>query len=75
MLCAFLAFHALIGSHQFLFTASHAQRRGKVIKLRQGDDSGVKPMFVALVLDPIWQLYNAAITEQDPTKTVRMAAA
>jgi len=36
-------------------------KTGKIAKLRQGGDiQSLQPMFVALVLDPIWQLYAAS---------------
>ena len=31
-------------------------------------------MFASMVLDPIWQLYGAAVTDQDPERAAAMAA-
>lgn len=39
----------------------------------QTTDSGVKPMFAEMVLDPIWQLYDSAIINNDPEKAAQMA--
>jgi ribosome assembly protein 1 len=33
----------------------------------------VKPMFASMVLDPIWQIYDAAISQHDPEKAAKMA--
>lgn len=35
--------------------------------------AGSKPMFASMVLDPLWQLYDAALTQQDATKAANMA--
>lgn len=31
------------------------------------------PMFVSMILDPIWQLYDAAVRDKNGTKAGRMA--
>lgn len=31
------------------------------------------PMFVSMILDPIWQLYEAAVRDKNGTKAGRMA--
>ena len=31
-----------------------------------------KPMFAALVLEPIWSLYRASVTDSNPTKCIKM---
>ena len=30
-------------------------------------------MFATMILEPIWQLYDSAITQQDPEKAAKMA--
>lgn len=35
--------------------------------------AGSKPMFASMVLDPLWQLYDAALVQQDATKAANMA--
>ncbi len=39
---------------------------------RYTQESKAKPMFVAMVLDPIWQLYEATVLEQDLDKAAKM---
>jgi ribosome assembly protein 1 len=39
---------------------------------RYTQDSKAKPMFVAMVLDPIWQLYEVTVLEQDLDKAAKM---
>ena len=34
---------------------------------------GYKPMFAAMILDPIWQLYDAAVVCGDPERAAKMA--
>lgn len=34
----------------------------------------IVPMFVKMILEPIWQLYDIAIEQGDPTKAAKMAA-
>lgn len=36
-------------------------------------DATAKPMFATMVLDPIWQLYDVALGQQDPVKASKMA--
>jgi len=53
----------------------------QVVKLRQStissssstDDPASTPMFVSLVLNPIWQLYNTAAVDKDGPKALKMA--
>jgi ribosome assembly protein 1 len=35
--------------------------------------SDVKPMFAEMVLDPIWKIYELAVTNQEPEKAAKMA--
>lgn len=35
-------------------------------------DSNAKPMFVSMILDPIWQLYEATVIDQDLEKAEKM---
>lgn len=50
----------------------------KIVKLdtartgTAGEDE-MKPMFATMVLDPLWQLYEAALVEQDAAKTADLA--
>lgn len=39
---------------------------------RYTQESKAKPMFVAMVLDPIWQLYEVTVLEQDLDKAAKM---
>lgn len=39
---------------------------------RYTQESKAKPMFVAMVLDPIWQLYEVTVLEQDLDKAGKM---
>jgi ribosome assembly protein 1 len=39
---------------------------------RYSQETKAKPMFVAMVLDPIWQLYEATVLEQDLDKAAKM---
>lgn len=41
----------------------------KLVKCEPSD----KPMFATLILEPIWQLYNTAIEQNDPEKAAKMA--
>lgn len=36
-------------------------------------DTNSKPMFVVMILDPIWQLYDVAVSQGDPAKAAKMA--
>jgi ribosome assembly protein 1 len=47
----------------------------KILKCDPLDTSNttVKSMFAALILDPIWQLYEVGIVNQDPVKAAQMA--
>jgi ribosome assembly protein 1 len=46
----------------------------KIVKCDPDDPSSSNvPMFASLILEPIWQLYNAAITEKDPAKAASFA--
>jgi ribosome assembly protein 1 len=33
----------------------------------------IKPMFVAMILEPIWQMYEVIFTQQNPEKAAKMA--
>jgi ribosome assembly protein 1 len=44
----------------------------KIVKCDPEDSSHV-PMFASLILEPIWQLYNAAMTEKDAQKAAAIA--
>ena len=37
-------------------------------------DTSSQPMFAAMVLEPLWQLYDAAVIQQNPEKAAKMAA-
>ena len=43
----------------------------KIVKIDPG--SSAKPMFVTMVLEPIWQMYDVAITQQNSEKAAKMA--
>lgn len=45
----------------------------KIVKYDATVDNGLKPMFATMILDPIWQLYDAAVVQQDPAKAAKMA--
>ena len=47
----------------------------KIVKIdtSRGGSGNEKPMFASMVLDPLWQLYEAALVEQDATKAANMA--
>lgn len=45
----------------------------KLVKCDPNKPSMV-PMFVKMILEPIWQLYDIAIEQSDPTKAAKMAA-
>ncbi len=44
----------------------------KIVKC-DPDNSSHVPMFVSLILEPIWNLYSAAMTERDPHKAAKYA--
>jgi translation elongation factor EF-G len=44
----------------------------KIVKVDPSNPNA-KPMFVTMVLEPIWQMYNVAITEQNSEKAAKMA--
>lgn len=46
----------------------------KLIKCDPSRDGSNKPMFATMVLDPLWQLYNIAVTQQDVKKAANMAS-
>ena len=48
----------------------------KTKKLARCDplDPSSQPMFATMVLEPLWQLYDAAVTQQNPEKAAKMAA-
>lgn len=49
----------------------------KIVKLdtsRGVGEGEMKPMFAAMVLDPLWQLYEAALVQQDAAKTAELAS-
>ena len=37
-------------------------------------DTSSQPMFATMVLEPLWQLYDAAVIQQNPEKAAKMAA-
>ena len=37
-------------------------------------DTSSQPMFATMVLEPLWQLYDAAVMQQNPEKAAKMAA-
>ena len=46
----------------------------KIVKLDTSRGAGaLKPMFATMVLDPLWQLYETAMVQQDATKAANMA--
>lgn len=47
----------------------------KTMKIIKCDptDSAAKPMFATMILEPIWQIYEAAVISQDPEKAAKMA--
>jgi len=47
----------------------------KIVKIdtSRGGSGNEKPMFASMVLDPLWQLYEAALVEQDAPKAANMA--
>lgn len=44
----------------------------KIVKVDPGNANS-KPMFVTMVLEPIWQMYDVAITQQNGEKAAKMA--
>jgi ribosome assembly protein 1 len=49
----------------------------KIVKLdtaRSGGVGELKPMFATMVLDPLWELYEAAVVEQDAAKAASIAS-
>jgi ribosome assembly protein 1 len=44
----------------------------KIVKCDPEDPSNI-PMFASLILEPIWQLYNAAMSEKDAQKAASIA--
>jgi len=46
----------------------------KIVKIdtSRGGSGNEKPMFASMVLDPLWQLYEAALVEQDAPKAASM---
>jgi hypothetical protein len=49
----------------------------KIVKLdtaRSGGAGELKPMFATMVLDPLWELYEAAVVEQDAAKAAGIAS-
>lgn len=44
----------------------------KIVKCDPADATS-KPMFATMILEPIWQLYEAAVVQQDPDKAAKMA--
>lgn len=46
----------------------------KIVKIDTARGGGKeKPMFASMVLDPLWQLYEAALVQQDAAKAANMA--
>eukprot|EP00953_Heterococcus_sp_UTEX-ZZ885_P037920 19465-Heterococcus_DN1.PRE.1 len=52
---------------------AYSAKAKKVVKWTPA--SSGKPMFVTMILDPIWELYTAALTDKDTVRTSEMAAA
>ena len=46
----------------------------KLVKCNIGENSNLKPMFATMILDPIWQMYDVCIIQQNPEKAAKMAA-
>jgi ribosome assembly protein 1 len=44
----------------------------KIVKCDPSDPTA-QPMFASLILDPIWQIYDTAIVQQNPDKAAKMA--
>ena len=45
----------------------------KIIRYDSQLDNGLLPMFAALILEPIWQLYQTCIVQQDPSQAATIA--
>ena len=46
----------------------------KLMKCNAAENPSLKPMFATMILDPIWQMYDVCITQQNPEKAAKMAA-
>ena len=46
----------------------------KLVKCNAAENPNVKPMFATMILDPIWQMYDVCIHQQNPEKAAKMAA-
>jgi hypothetical protein len=46
----------------------------KISRVTQDDiANGSKPIFVAMVLEPLWQIYEVAMIDHNPHKAAKMA--
>jgi ribosome assembly protein 1 len=59
--------------NRYMFEEYYLNPATKKIVKCDPDDSSNVPMFVSLILEPIWKLYAAAVTDRDPDKAARMA--
>ena len=59
--------------NRYMFEEYYLNPSTKKIVKCDPDDSSNVPMFVSLILEPIWKLYAAAVTDRDPEKAARMA--
>ena len=44
----------------------------KLVKCSPNDEK-MKPMFASMILDPIWQLYDVGVNQENPEKAAKMA--
>jgi len=62
----------VLQKHMFEDFAFNAKTK-KLVRCDPLDPSS-QPMFATMVLEPLWQLYDAAVTQQNPEKAAKMAA-
>ena len=52
---------------------SYNSKTKKLVKCNSENLSTSEPLFAALILDPIWKLYDASVTQNNPEKAAKMA--
>lgn len=45
----------------------------KITQLTINEDSALKPIFVVMVLEPLWQIYDVGVIQNNPEKAAKMA--
>ena len=58
---------------KYMFDDYTFNKNSKKISKLDSANSNSKPMFVSMILDPIWKLYDVAISQQNSEKAANMA--